>query len=267
MTERPFRLREAEPFLIRAAEVAADAVQPFFRRSMVIDDKTGGHSFDPVTEGDRGAERAIRKLIHETWPGHGIRGEEFGIENEGARHEWIIDPIDGTRAFICGLPTWGTLLGLRTDGVPVLGMMSQPIVGEQFMGDGESAFVVSRTGRQMLKTRPCATLADAFVATTSPRLFKGLEAERYDALEAQCRLARYGTDCYAYAMIAAGQIDLVVESGLQAYDIAPLIPVIEGAGGIVTSWTGGSVANGGDVIAAGDRRTHAAALAILSGRS
>jgi histidinol phosphatase-like enzyme (inositol monophosphatase family) len=266
MTDRPFRLRDTEPFLIRAAEAAADAVRPFFRKAMVIDDKTCGRSFDPVTEGDRDAEQAIRRLIRETWPDHGIRGEEFGVVNEGARNEWIIDPIDGTRAFICGLPTWGTLLGLRTDGVPVLGMMSQPIVGEQFMGDRESAVVVTAVGRQMLRTRPCATLADAFLATTSPRLFKGLEAARYDQLEAQCRLARYGTDCYAYAMVAAGQIDLVVESGLQAYDIAPLIPIIEGAGGVVTSWTGGSAANGGDVIAAGDRRVHAAALAVLSGR-
>jgi histidinol phosphatase-like enzyme (inositol monophosphatase family) len=250
-------------------ELAAESgavILPFFRMHQSITNKIAGAGFDPVTEADRAAELAIRQRIKAAFPMHGIRGEEFGTENEGAEYEWIIDPIDGTRGFICGLPTWGTLVGLMRHGNPVYGMMNQPHVGERFIGDGKIAKLVTGQGERPLATRRCASLADAFIATTSPRIIKGGDGEAYDRLEAQCRLARYGTDCYAYALLAAGHIDLVCETGLQAYDIAPLIPIIEGAGGVVTTWSGDSAAKGGSIIAAGDPALHETALKLLSGR-
>ncbi|MGL5115171.1 MAG: histidinol-phosphatase [Beijerinckiaceae bacterium] len=254
-----------ERFFADLADVSAAAILPFFRMRMTVSDKTSGKAFDPVTEADRAAELAIRQRISKQFPDHGIIGEEFGETNPGAEHAWIIDPIDGTRAFICGMPTWGTLVGLMKGGNPVYGMMNQPHVGERFVGDGRTARLIGRGGERKLSVRPCADLASAYIATTSPRLFKGEEAASYDRVEARCKLARYGTDCYAYALLAAGQIDLVVESGLQAYDIAPLIPIIEGAGGVVTTWDGGSARGGGRIVAAGDRRLHGQVVEMLAG--
>ncbi|MGL4637293.1 MAG: histidinol-phosphatase [Beijerinckiaceae bacterium] len=253
-------------FFADLASASSDVILPFFRMASGVVNKASGHAFDPVTEADRAAERVIRERIKSAFPDHAIHGEEFGIENEGAAYQWIIDPIDGTRGFICGLPTWGTLVGLLKDGVPVYGMMNQPYVRERFIGDGKMAKLINSSGERLLKTRDCAALKDAFIATTSPRIIKGADGEAYDRLESQCRLARYGGDCYAYAMVAAGQIDLVVETGLQSYDIAPLIPIIEGAGGFVTTWTGESAASGGSIVAAGNKRLHALALEVLSGR-
>jgi len=255
-----------DQFFGELAEVSGSVILPFFRVAHSVTNKKAGSGFDPVTEADRGAELAIRQKIRSTFPAHSIRGEEFGVENEGAEYQWIIDPIDGTRGFICGLPTWGTLVGLTRHGLPVHGMMNQPHVGERFMGDGKTANLVSAGGKRRLAARRCESLGDAFLATTSPRIIKEKAGEAYDRLESKCRLARYGTDCYAYALLAAGQIDLVCETGLQDYDIVPLIPIIEGAGGIVTTWSGDSAANGGSIIAAGDHRMHEAALKILSGR-
>jgi myo-inositol-1(or 4)-monophosphatase len=177
---------------------------------------------------------------------------------------WVLDPIDGTRAFIAGLPTWGTLIGLNRGGVPAFGMMHQPFTGERFFGDTRGASFRGPGGERRLRVRPCASLKDAVMATTSPRLFTGETLRAYDRVESVARLARYGCDCYAYCMLAAGHIDLVVESGLKPYDIVALIPIIEGAGGIVTAWDGGSAANGGSIVAAGDRRVHAAAVELLS---
>jgi histidinol phosphatase-like enzyme (inositol monophosphatase family) len=252
-------------FFAELAEVSSQVILPFFRMTQGVVDKSLGPVFDPVTEADRAAEQAIRQKIRTAFPDHGIHGEEFGIENEGAQYQWIIDPIDGTRGFICGLPTWGTLVALLKDGMPVYGMMNQPYVRERFIGDGHTSRALTGAGERLLRTRPCNDISKAFISTTSPRIIKGAEGEAYDRLEAQCRLARYGADCYAYAMVAAGQIDIVVETGLQSYDIAPLIPIIEGAGGIVTTWTGESAASGGSIVAAGDKRLHAMALEILSG--
>jgi histidinol phosphatase-like enzyme (inositol monophosphatase family) len=251
-------------FFAELAQLSGDVILPYFRMQLDIADKTPGSAFDPVTVADRAAEMVIRKHITAAFPNHAIRGEEFGYENEGADDEWIIDPIDGTRGFICGLPTWGTLVGLSHLGVPVYGMMNQPHVRERFVGDGKTARVISPAGERKLAARACPSLADAFIATTSPRIIKGNDSVAYDRLESQCKLARYGNDCYAYALVAAGQIDLVVETGLQAYDIVPLIPIIEGAGGVVTTWDGGSAMNGGAIVAAGDARLHAKALKVLS---
>jgi len=261
-------LTSLDRFLAELADVSASVILPFFRLQQSVANKADA-GFDPVTEADRAAELAIRARIRQMFPAHAIRGEEFGVENEGAEYEWIVDPIDGTRGFICGLPTWGTLIGLMRGGAPVLGMMNQPFVGERFVGDGRVSRLISAKadghGERRLAVRSCPVLADAFIATTSPRIIVGAEGEAYDRLEAACRLARYGADCYAYALLAAGHIDLVCETGLQPYDIAPLIPIIEGAGGVVTTWTGESAAKGGAILAAGDRRLHEQALRLLSG--
>jgi myo-inositol-1(or 4)-monophosphatase len=228
---------------------------------MVAEDKSRGGAFDPVTEADRAAEVAMRQLIKRSFPTHGIIGEEFGAEREDADYVWVLDPIDGTRAFIAGLPTWGTLIGLNRAGRPVFGMMHQPFTGERFFGDGGSATFRGPGGERRLHTRRCASLGDAVMATTSPKLFSGNALRAYDRVESVARLARYGCDCYAYCMLAGGHIDLVVEAGLKPYDIAALIPII---GGVVTTWDGGPAANGGAIVAAGDRRVHAAALELLS---
>ncbi len=262
----PMSVVELGRFLDDLADASGKAILPFFRAQFGLDDKArGGAPFDPVTEADRAAEVVLRKMIGQTFPGHGILGEEFGSERTDAECVWVLDPIDGTRSFIAGLPTWGTLIGLTRNGVPVRGMMHQPYLGERFTGDGKSARLRGPAGERTLLTRRCADLGQAILATTDPRLFKAEEeAERFRTLEGQVRMSRYGADCYAYCMLAAGQIDLVVEAGLKPYDIVALIPIIEGAGGRVTAWDGGSAAGGGRVVAAGDPRLHAAALKVLN---
>ncbi|NBN65302.1 histidinol-phosphatase [Microvirga tunisiensis] len=251
------------PFLERLARAAGEAILPHFRTNGAIDNKLDG-GFDPVTAGDRAGEAAMRALINAEYPRHGILGEEYGPENTDADEVWVLDPIDGTRSFITGLPTWGTLIGLKQANRPALGMMVQPYVNEAYAGDGKSAWYSGPLGTRQLKTRACASLSDAVLFTTTPRIFKPVELAAYDRIEAQTRLARYGTDCYAYCMVAAGLADLVIESGLQAYDIVALVPIIEGAGGIVTSWTGGSPVDGGRILASGDPRLHELVLKELA---
>jgi myo-inositol-1(or 4)-monophosphatase len=191
-------------------------------------------------------------------------GEEFGSERADAEFVWVIDPIDGTRSFITGLPTWGTLIGLMRGGVPILGMMAQPFTGERFAGDGKRAWYSGHGGNRALRTRPCEALGSASLFTTTPAMFRGHDRDAYDRVEGSVRLARYGCDCYAYCMVAAGHADIVIEAGLQPYDIVALIPIVEGAGGRLTDWQGNSAAGGGRVIASGDERIHDRALAILN---
>jgi histidinol phosphatase-like enzyme (inositol monophosphatase family) len=252
-------------FVHDLASRSGEAILPFFRTAMATHNKAGSGSFDPVTEGDRGAEMVMRRIIKESFPDHGIVGEEFGSEREDAEFVWVLDPIDGTRAFVSGLPVWGTLIGLMRGGVPAYGMMHQPFTRERYFGDGQSAHYQGPEGTRSIMTRACAELSAATVMTTSPKLFKDADQKAYERVESACRLARYGCDCYAYCMLAAGHVDLVIEAGLQPFDIVALIPVIEGAGGIITSWDGSSAAKGGRVIAAGDRRIHEAALTLLNG--
>ncbi len=251
-------------FLDRLADAAGAAILPHFRTPFTVENKAAS-GFDPVTVADRAAETAMRALIGAAYPGHGILGEEFGAERADADDVWVLDPIDGTRAFISGLPVWGTLIGLVSGGRASLGMMAQPFTGERYAGDGRSAWYRGPGGDRTLATRSCTTLEEAALSTTTPALFKGAEAQAYRRVEERVRLVRYGCDCYAYAMVAAGHIDLVVEAGLHPYDIVALIPIIEGAGGIVTSWDGGPATAGGNVVAAGDRRVHEAALEALAG--
>lgn len=252
-------------FVSELATQSGRAILPFFRAHHGTEDKSRGGVFDPVTEADKAGEVVMRRLIRQQFPQHGVLGEEFGSENTDAEYVWVLDPIDGTRAFISGIPVWGTLIGLTRQGAPVYGMMHQPFTGERFSGDGAEALYEGPGGARRLRSRNTASLATATLMTTSPALFQGLEAQAFGRVESQVRLSRYGCDCYAYCMLAAGQIDLVIESGLKPYDIVALIPIIEGAGGIVTSWDGGSAAGGGRVIAAANRSLHEAALALLAG--
>ncbi|MCV6576013.1 MAG: histidinol-phosphatase [Cohaesibacter sp.] len=252
-----------QSFFHSLADIAGETVLPFFRRSIVIDNKEQD-DFDPVTEADREAERRMREMIAGTFPEDGILGEEFASERLDADGLWILDPIDGTRAFISGLPVWGTLIGYRHKDGTQMGMMSQPFTSERFFGDGHHSFYAGPDGRSPLQSRACANLSDATLFTTTPALFDAQERAAYDKVEGAARLARYGVDCYAYCMIALGMADLVIETALKPVDIAPLIPIIEGAGGIVTNWQGGSAFDGGQVVACGDKQLHEQVLDMLA---
>lgn len=242
-------------FLNQLADAASKEIMLHFRSAHHVENKVAS-GFDPVTIADRAGETAIRRLINSHYPEHGILGEEHGSEKLDAEHVWVLDPIDGTRAFITGLPTWGTLIGLRTNGIPSLGLMAQPYIDERYVGDGNCAWYRGPIGERPLKTRPCNALEAAMLFTTTPGLFTQTERGVFDAIEAETRLSRYGTDCYGYCMVAAGMADLVIETGLQAYDIVALVPIIEGAGGVVTTWSGGSPSEGGQIVASGDPRLH-----------
>lgn len=249
-------------FMRRIAAIAARETLARFRLPGLVANKVTG-SFDPVTEADRETEKALRALIKAEFPDHGILGEEFGSEGAGARHVWVVDPIDGTRSFISGIPLWGTLVGLTVDGDAVAGMMAQPFIGELFYATGDGANYEGPHGKVRLSTRSTKSLSEATLCTTTPAIFEPHRRGSFDRLERQVRLSRYGTDCYAYCMLAAGQIDLVVESGLLPYDIVALIPIIEQAGGVVTDWDGGPAESGGGIVAAANGTLHAMALAEL----
>ena len=252
-------------FVDRLATVSGEAILPFFRTMLGVEDKGSASGFDPVTVADRAAENAMRSMIKANFPEHGIVGEEYGSDHADAEYVWVLDPIDGTKSFISGMPIWGSLIGLMHNGVAVFGMMHQPFIRERFTGDGRSAKSQGPVGERVLHVRPCAALADAMMFTTSPQLMNAADRAAFGRVEAAVRLSRYGGDCYPYCMLAAGHVDLVIETGLNPHDIVALIPIIEGAGGIVTNWEGGSAVKGGRIIAAGDKRVHAAALKILAG--
>jgi histidinol phosphatase-like enzyme (inositol monophosphatase family) len=256
-------------FIEQLAELAGRTLLPFFRTALGAEDKSCGGVFDPVTEADRAAESAMRRRISETFAQHGIIGEEFGEDRPDAEYVWVLDPIDGTKSFIAGIPTWGCLIGLLHNGRPIYGLMTQPFTREIFLGDGKAA---SWRGpghdhaltRRKLRTRACASLSRATLMTTSPLLYPPDALAAFRRVEQVVQLSRYGCDCYAFAMLAAGHVDCVIEAGVKTYDVAPLIPIVEGAGGIFTTWTGQDAARGGNVIAAGDLRVHAAALELLA---
>jgi histidinol phosphatase-like enzyme (inositol monophosphatase family) len=251
-------------FFDRLAEAAKAETLPRFRIGTSVANKLEG-GFDPVTEADQSAEAAIRALIERHFPEHGILGEEHGNVGLDREHVWVIDPIDGTRAFISGLPVWGTLIGLYRNGEAVMGLMDQPFTGERYFADGRETVYRGPGGEQVLSTRACKSLSDAVLFTTSPHLYTGDFKTRYEALQSKVRLFRYGCDCYAFALLAAGHVDLVIECGLKPYDVGGLIPLIEQAGGIITNWQGGPAEMGGEVIAAGSAELHAQALEILKG--
>ena len=248
------------PLAHRLADASGAVVMRYFRQTLAVDDKDHIAGFSPVTVADREAEAAIRALIEEACPDHGILGEEHGHARPDARFTWVIDPIDGTKAFISGMPTWGTLIALQDGGKGILGILDQPFLRERFVGHGDGAFL----GGRRLTTRPCAELGAAVLYATEPDMFTPAEGAAFAALAARVRLRRFGADCYAYGMLASGCIDLVVEASLKPWDIAALIPIVEGAGGRVTAWDGGPVGADGRVLAVGDPGLHAPALEILA---
>ena len=251
-------------FVDQLATASGDTILPFFRTALAVENKkTAG--FDPVTAADRAAENAMRALIRKHFPAHGILGEEYESENPDAEYVWVLDPIDGTKSFIAGMVAWGTLIGLCRLGEPVYGMMHQPFTRERFFGDGGAARYRGPAGNRDLRVRTCDSLKDAVMFTTSPLLMNEADRARFKLVEDKVKLSRYGGDCYAYCMLAAGQIDLIVETELKTHDIVALIPIINGAGGIVTTWEGGPPQAGGRIVVAGDRPVHATALEILKG--
>ncbi len=247
------------------ADLSGKAILPHFRSQMTVDNKAAA-GFDPVTAADRGAEDAIRTALSMRHPDHSILGEEFGARRTASPYTWVIDPIDGTKAFITGMPLWGTLIGLTYEGRATLGLMDQPFTKERVWAGPDASFWRLPGGRaRRISTRACAALADAILSTTSPDLFSKTERAKFERVKARARLTRFGGDCYAYCLLAAGHIDLVIEAGLKPYDVMALIPIIERAGGRITTWDGSRPENGGRIIAAGDPGLHAAALEVLAG--
>lgn len=261
-------------------DLARAAIRPHFRSALAVENKAAGNpaarsdparhaDYDPVTVADRAAEQAIRQAIEHDFPSDGIIGEEFGIVRPDAPNIWVLDPIDGTRAFITGSPLWGTLIGRHCSDGMSMGFMDQAFTGERLWSDGSATWFAHGDGEaarqgQRTATRKNVPMDVAILATTHPDLFATPDDEAaFDRLGQCVRTTRYGGDCYNYALLALGGIDLVVESGLKPYDIAPLIPIIEGAGGVITTWDGQSAHNGGQIIAAGDPSLHAAACSVL----
>lgn len=246
----------------KLANAAAAVTLSHFRANPTADHKGGG-SFDPVTAADKGAEIAMRDILARDFPGHGIVGEEFGTVNAGADYVWTLDPIDGTRAFILGLPLWGTLIGLQYQGKPLIGVMDQPFIGERFWNDERAAWYRGPKGLQRCQTRRCAGLGEALLTATTPDMFEGEDEVRFNRLAKSVRMRRFGGDCYAYCMLALGQIDIIAEAQLKPFDIVPLIPIVEKAGGTVRNWDGGPATEAGRCIACGDATLFDPALALL----
>ncbi|AVW90382.1 inositol monophosphatase family protein [Celeribacter baekdonensis] len=247
-----------------AADVAREVTLTYFRGTGLGTTSKKDAGFDPVTVADRGSEQAMRALIEARRPQDGIMGEEFGPKTGSSGLTWVLDPIDGTRGFISGTPTWGVLIALRDADEALFGIIDQPYIGERFLGGFGLSEMTGPHGTRVLGVRSGVALGDAVIFSTFPEVGSEVEGRAFHDLAARCKLTRYGMDCYAYALLAAGQIDLVVEAGLQSYDILGPLAVIEAAGGIVTDWQGGPALEGGRVVAAASKELHEAALAVLS---
>jgi histidinol phosphatase-like enzyme (inositol monophosphatase family) len=259
-------LAEYLAFAHRTAQRAGEAILPHFRRAIEVQDKRNFMGYDPVTEADRAAETVIRNAIKATYPDHGIHGEEHGRESGTSPFTWVIDPIDGTKSFILGQLHWGILIALHDGHAPVVGVAHQPFVGETFLGmAGELAQWRRGDDARTLHTRSCAAIEEAIVVTTDPRQFVSQAEKRALAtVSADARFLRYGGDCYCYTQLAMGLVDVVIENGLQAYDVQALIPIVEAAGGRMTSWSGGPCDQGGPVLACGDAALHKTLITRLS---
>jgi histidinol phosphatase-like enzyme (inositol monophosphatase family) len=268
-TLSPERLNAFEAFAVDLARAAGAAILPLFRASAGVEDKGAakGLDFDPVTAADRGAEAAIRQAIAARFPEHGVLGEEYGEDRAEAEFVWVLDPIDGTRGFIAGLPLWTTLIALRWRGRPVVGLIAQPYLDEVFVGTALGSRLIRSDAVRQLAVRPCPRLSEAIVGTTDPlAYFSASEQVAFQKVRDAARLTRLGADAYSFALVALGATDLVVEpSALKPWDVEAAIPLIEGAGGVVTDWRGGPLgSNGGQVLAAGDRACLEAAVALLA---
>ncbi|EBA16564.1 inositol monophosphatase family protein [Roseobacter sp. SK209-2-6] len=250
----------------RLADAARAAILPFFRQADLGTENKLSEGFDPVTIADRAAEEAMRTLLAELRPLDGIHGEEFPPVESKSGRTWVLDPIDGTRGFISGTPTWGVLIALSEDQGPVLGVIDQPYIQERFTGGAGVGEVTGPQGTTALKVRKTSSLDQAILFSTFPEVGTADEEQAFRRVARQVQLTRYGMDCYAYALLAAGQADLVIEAGLNAYDIQAPIAVIEAAGGIVTNWEGGPVHEGGRALAAATPELHAAAMKLLQAK-
>lgn len=255
-------MTEADDF-VDLAERMADAVRPivmgYFRSGLTIDTKA---DTSPVTVADREVEATLRRMIEEAFPDHGIYGEEHGSQRLDASHVWVLDPIDGTKSFVTGRPTFGTLIALLRDGTPIVGIIDMPALDERWVGaNGRSTTFNGLPTR----ARVCSDLGQAWLYTTSPQMFEGADAEAFERLRVASRAAIYGADCYAYGLMANGTVDIVCEASTQPYDFCALVPVVSGAGGTISDWQGQplGLASDGRVLAAGDERLHAAAREAL----
>lgn len=259
-------LDEYVDFAVDAMAKAGDISLRYFRTELEVENKAKKRRYDPVTRADREVETFLRERIRSRFPGHSIIGEEYGNSKGSSAHAWLIDPIDGTRGFLCGTPMWGILLGLMEGDRCVAGFVRQPFVDETYAGGGGKGFMMDGGGRRLpLRTRATRAVEDAIVCCTHPDMFRTEEERRkFDAVAAACRFTRFGTDCYGYCLLARGFVDLVIESDLEAYDIVPLIPIVEAAGGVVSDWKGNPAIRGGAVIAAANPALHRAALELLA---
>ena len=260
------QISEFATFAGELADLSGRAILPHFRERIAVHNKHGDGGFDPVTEADREAETVIRAEIKRRYPSHGVMGEEHGRELGSSPLTWVVDPIDGTRAFMCGMAQWGTLIALNDGERPIVGVLDQPYTGERWSAaNGEAVFRDPQGRSTRLQTRACGSLNEAVLSTTSPvGYFDARETEVFWQLADQARLTRFGGDCYAYGLLAMGFIDVIVESSLKAWDIQALVPIIENAGGVVTTWDGKPAMDGGQVVACGDAALHAAVIEVLS---
>jgi myo-inositol-1(or 4)-monophosphatase len=255
-------------FAHRLAETAGEVIRPFFRQRIDITDKglAKGSVFDPVTAADKGAEEAIRAVIERERPRDGILGEEFPEKSSANGLRWVLDPVDGTRAFITGRHEWGSLIALEDNGRAVLGILDQPVLGERFIGVNGNAELRTSNTRTPLHVRSCARLSEAVLCATHPdQYFSPAERDALGRVKSQVRMTRFGGDCYLFGVLALGCIDVIIESTFNRWDVAALIPIVEGAGGIITNWQGGSCAHGGQILAAGDARIHEQVMNLLNG--
>ncbi len=254
-------------FAHRLADASGAVIRPFFRQRIAVEAKEReGHKFDPVTEADRGAERAIRELIARERPHDAILGEEYGETPGTSGWRWVLDPVDGTRCFITGRHEWGSLIALEKDGAPVLGILDQPVLGERYIGVNGKSELRTQGTVTTLQSRQCADIGEAVLCATDPSAYMTqAQQAAFGRVKAQARLTRYHGDCYLFGVLALGFVDCIIEAGFKAWDVAALIPLVEGAGGIITAWDGGDCRDGATILACGDARVHAQAIRLLAG--
>lgn len=248
------------------ADAAASAALPLFRNLDAVENKDTQGDFDPVTQADKAAELAMRAMISDHYPDHGIIGEEHDNVDSKCGLNWVLDPIDGTRAFVAGMPVWGTLIALGDGTGPQVGVIEQPYIGERWAAGPTGGTFRDRTGTRPLKTSGCTDIAQATIMATHPAIFTtDAEIAAFEKAEAAARQVRWGGDCYQYGLLSIGTVDLVIESSLQPFDVHALIPVVRAAGGVITNWSGGDAKDGGQIIAAATPELHDQALQILAG--
>lgn len=263
VTVSPNQREEFLNFARSAARAAGKVILPYFRSNLQVTNKREGSGFDPVTLADQAAERAIRSAIETAYPEHGVFGEEYGLQ-AGNGLTWVIDPIDGTRAFMTGMLHWGVLLALFDGEQPVVGVMYQPYTDELFSGDGDTAWFERAGDRRVLTCSSCESVDDASLSTTGVHWLSAAQQQQFAQLSRETKLTKIGGDCYLFGMLAMGSLDLGVEAGLKAYDIQALIPIVRGAGGVITDWEGGNPSLGGTVVAAATPALHAQAKRLLT---